>query len=117
MKLNNKVYDALKWIVMIVLPAISALYFGLAKIWGFPYAAEVVGTIAVVQTFLGALIGVSTKSYEGDGELLIDASRVESGGKAIYRFDFDMEPTQVKDKHYYVLKVTPDADLSSDTES
>lgn len=63
MKLNNKVYDVTKWIVMIVLPAVSALYWGLSGIWGWPYAEEVVGTIAVVTTFLGALLGISTAQY------------------------------------------------------
>ena len=38
MKMSNKMYDALKWIAMILLPAIGALYFTLAGIWGLPYA-------------------------------------------------------------------------------
>ena len=63
MVLNNKVYDILKWIALIVLPAIGALYFGLAKIWGLPYGEEIVGTITVIDTFLGALLGVSTNNY------------------------------------------------------
>ena len=72
MKLSNKTYDALKYIAQIVLPALGALYFGLAKIWGLPYGTEIVGTIAVVDTFLGTLLGLSTKSYnkslEGEGK-------------------------------------------------
>ena len=68
MILPNKVYDVLKWITMIVLPAIGACYFGLAKIWGFPYGEEIVGTIAVICTFLGTLIGISTKQYNKDGD-------------------------------------------------
>ena len=64
MKLHNKVYDVMKWIVMIVLPALSAFYVALAPVWGWPYAEEVVGTIAVVTTFLGALLGISTVQYK-----------------------------------------------------
>ena len=64
MKLNNKVYDVMKWIVMIVLPALSAFYVALAPVWGWPYAEEVVGTIAVVTTFLGALLGISAVQYK-----------------------------------------------------
>lgn len=63
MKLSNKIYDLLKWIALIVLPAAGALYFALAKIWGFPYAAEIVGTISAVDAFLGALLGISTSQY------------------------------------------------------
>lgn len=68
MKLSNKTYDIMKWIVTIVLPALSALYWGLSGIWNWPYAEQVVGTIAVVTTFLGALLGISTVQYKkGDG--------------------------------------------------
>lgn len=61
--LPDKVYDILKWIAMVVLPAIGTLYFALAGIWGFPFGEEVVGTITAVDTFLGALLGISTAQY------------------------------------------------------
>ena len=63
MKLPDKVYDVLKWITMILLPAIATLYFALSGIWGFPYAEQVVGTIAAIETFLGTLLGISTLTY------------------------------------------------------
>ena len=63
MKLNDKVYDVLKWIALIFIPAVGALYFGLAQIWGFPYGEEIVGTLTLIDTFLGALIGISTVNY------------------------------------------------------
>nr|DAV82305.1 MAG TPA: holin [Caudoviricetes sp.] len=63
MKLNNKVYDILKWVVMIVLPAISAFYVALASVWGWPYAEQVAMTIAAVTALLGALLGISTANY------------------------------------------------------
>ena len=63
MKLSNKVYDILKFVAQILLPALGTLYFALAKIWGFPYATEIVGTISAVDAFLGALLGISTMQY------------------------------------------------------
>ena len=63
MKMSNKLYDVLKWIALIALPAIGTLYFALAGIWNFPYGEEVVGTIVAVETFLGALLGISTAQY------------------------------------------------------
>ena len=66
MKLSNRVYDVLKYLAQIALPAAGALYFGLAGIWSFPYGEEVVGTITVVDTFLGVLLGISSASYYGD---------------------------------------------------
>ena len=66
MKLHDKVYDVLKWIVMIVIPALATAYVGLAAIWGFPYADEVAKTAAVICTLLGALLGISTAQYNKD---------------------------------------------------
>ena len=63
MKMRNETYNILKWIAQIVLPAAGALYFALAKIWGFPYATEIVGTISAVDAFLGALLGISSSQY------------------------------------------------------
>ena len=68
MKMSNKVYDILKYIAQIVLPAIATLYFALAKIWGFPYATEIVGTISAVDAFMGALLQIGTNLYNKDGE-------------------------------------------------
>ena len=68
MQLNSKVYDVLKWITMIVLPALATAYVGLSAIWGFPYADEIAKTTAVICTLLGALLGISTVSYYKDGE-------------------------------------------------
>jgi hypothetical protein len=64
MKMNNKLYDVLKWVSLIVLPAFGTLYFALAGIWGFPYGEEIVGTIVAVETFLGALLGISNVQYK-----------------------------------------------------
>ena len=66
MKMSNKVYDVLKYIALILLPAVGALYFALAKIWGLPYATEIVGTISAVDAFLGALLQISTNQYNKD---------------------------------------------------
>ena len=64
MILNNKVYDVLKWIALIALPATATLWFTIAKIWGLPYIAEITGTMVAVDTFLGTLLGISNISYQ-----------------------------------------------------
>lgn len=66
MKLNNKLYDILKYIAQIVLPAIGTLYFALSSIWGLPYGEQIVGTITAVDAFLGALLGLSSNKYYKD---------------------------------------------------
>lgn len=61
--MSNKIYDTLKYIAQVILPAAGTLYFALAGIWGFPYGEAVVGTIAAVDTFLGVALGISTAQY------------------------------------------------------
>lgn len=61
--MSNKVYDILKYVAQIVLPALGTLYFALAAIWGFPYGEQVVGTITAVDTFLGAVLHIANYNY------------------------------------------------------
>ena len=61
--MSNKVYDALKWIAMYLLPALGTLYFALAGIWGLPYGEQIVGTITAVDTFLVLILGISASQY------------------------------------------------------
>lgn len=71
--LNSKVYDVLKWIALVALPATTALWLTLANIWGFPYAEAIGATLAAVTTFLGALLGVSSLQY---------AKKLKDGGES-----------------------------------
>lgn len=66
MKLPDGIYDILKWVVMIVIPALTTAYVGLAAVWAWPYAEEVAKTSAVICTLLGALLGISTAQYNKD---------------------------------------------------
>lgn len=62
--MSNKVYDVLKWIAQILLPALGTLYFALSSIWGLPYGEEIVGTITAIDAFLGAILGISNLNYK-----------------------------------------------------
>ena len=64
MKMSNKIYDILKWVAMIVLPAIGTLYFALSAIWNFPYGEEIVGTLAAVEVFMGTVLKISNVKYK-----------------------------------------------------
>lgn len=61
--LTNKLYDKLKFIALVFLPALATLYFTLDGIWGLPAAEQIVGTIVAVDTFLGVLLHISTQQY------------------------------------------------------
>ena len=61
--MNNKLYDALKWLTLVGIPALTTAYVGLCAIWGWPYADQVAKTSAVVCVLLGSLLGISTIKY------------------------------------------------------
>ncbi len=63
MIISNRIYDILKWIAQILLPAIGTLYFAISGIWGLPYSEQVVGTITAIDTFLGILLGINSAYY------------------------------------------------------
>lgn len=79
--MSNKVYDTLKYIAQIVLPAIATFYFALAGIWDFPYGEEIVGTITALDTFLGAILMLSSNEYHKEISLEQEATEELSNGK------------------------------------
>jgi len=64
MILTNRTYDVLKWITLILLPALAVFYPAMAHIWGLPYATEIAGTIAAIDVFLAVLLGISTNTFK-----------------------------------------------------
>lgn len=60
---KNRTYDILKWVSMVVLPALATLIIGIFKIWNIPYGVEISATIMALDTFLGALLGISSIQY------------------------------------------------------
>jgi hypothetical protein len=68
MKMSNKTYDVLKWIALIVLPALAVFYGDLASIWGIPFGEQIPDTIMSIDLFLGVVIGISSASHKKNGE-------------------------------------------------
>lgn len=71
---NNKTYDMLKFVALIVLPALAVLYLGLGQLWEWPATDKVVGTITILDTFLGALLQISTAKYNNNPDGYLDAN-------------------------------------------
>lgn len=67
MKLSNEQYDVAKRTVTVVVPAAIALITGLGVLYKFDTSA-ITGTIALVATFAGTVLGVSSKNYQKEQE-------------------------------------------------
>ena len=66
MKLPDKIYIVMKWLVMICIPALTTAYVGLDAVFGWGYGETVAKVSAILCTLLGALIGISTADYYKD---------------------------------------------------
>lgn len=107
--ITGKMYDYLKFLAQILLPALGTLYFALAGIWGLPSAQEVVGTVLAVDTCLGVILGISQVSYAktnatiGELEVLHQADGVQNFN---LKLDLDTDPEQIVKQNEVKLKVT-----------
>lgn len=59
----DRLYDILKWVAIIVMPALSTFIVGLGGIWSLPYAGQVAATVTAVGVLLGAFLGLSSVKY------------------------------------------------------
>lgn len=75
--MQKRTYDTLKYIALIVLPAVATMYATLAALWGWPHTTAIVGTIIALDTFLGALLGLESVRYANQPEAPRPTSHVE----------------------------------------
>lgn len=68
MRLNDKLYDCLKWIAILLLPSLATLVAVIFKIWNLPYGNEIAQTITALATFLGAILGISSVQYKREND-------------------------------------------------
>ena len=61
--LPDHVYDILKWVAIIVMPALATFIIGLGGIWSIPFAGQAASTVTAVGVLLGALLGLSSVKY------------------------------------------------------
>lgn len=105
--LGDKLYNRGKWVVMVLLPAASTLYWTLGNIWGLPNVEKVCGTISALAVFLGAVLMISSKSYEKSDQRFegeIDVETTEEG-KTLYSLSLNGDPAKLQDKDQVTFKV------------
>jgi len=104
--LSSQAYDIIKWLAQIGFPALGSLYFALAQIWNFPNAEKVVGTIVVIDTFLGALLSFAAKSYNASDTKYDGAIEVQttSTGKS-FSLNLNSDPYTLEDQQVVTFKI------------
>lgn len=99
--MTNKTYDILKYVALLIMPALATFVNGVGIVWGIPHTNEVTATITALGVFLGATLDISSKNYEPEthGNLVVTKH------DDVYA-DFAHEPEKLKDGDTIVLKVT-----------
>ena len=70
-RLPDRLYDALKWLVLIFIPALTAFYVSLCSVFHAPFFAypeEVAKVSDYLCTFLGFILVISTIEYRKESE-------------------------------------------------
>lgn len=106
--LSNAQYDKMKFLAQVVLPALATFYAAVAVFWGLPKPTEVVGTVVAVDTLLGLLLGLSSKTYAAqepayDGEL----QYVAHDSSLLLPLEIYTPPEDLVKKDSVVFKVSP----------
>lgn len=68
MKLNDSVYNVLKWVAILLLPALSTLIAVIGQIWNIPICDPIAQTVTALGVFLGAILGISSIQYKKGNE-------------------------------------------------
>jgi hypothetical protein len=112
--MSDKLYNILKHAAAIGFPALSALYYTVAQIWGIPDTKEVMGTISAVNVFVGALVGVSYVKYNNSGAKYVGALEViDSGDKKTFSLNLNSDPESLEQLSEATFKVvsSPPSDV------
>lgn len=64
MKMSNRVYDVLKWICLVFLPAAITLFGVIGKTLGLSCTDTVLTISIAFNTFLGSILGISNSAYK-----------------------------------------------------
>lgn len=63
-QMEGRVYDVLKWVAMLFLPALAVLIKTIFSVWGLPYGDEISTSVMAIDAFLGAILGISHIQYK-----------------------------------------------------
>lgn len=97
--IKPRLYDQLKWVTLIFIPAFVTFYISMSAVWGFPYVEQVSLTCTAIMTFFGALLQFSSKQFknEPDGVLTLNTE----GDYPTIRIQMD----EIPDKEMLMLRL------------
>ena len=111
--LSDGTYNFLKKLVMIVFPEAASLYFVSSHVWELPATEQVLGTFALMTTFLGILLTMASRVYNAsdakyDGQMLVS---IGQNGSKTYLLELKDDPEPLDQKKVVSFKVIPPEEI------
>ena len=108
--LSNRLYDVLKWVTMIGLPAIGTALLAISEIWNVEYGPEVAETINVIILMFGTMVGVSTAQYNRKKAMEKPEGGVLEVGTdgtdvTLHKLEIDMSPEEIASRDEVVFRI------------
>lgn len=106
--LTNKIYDLVKFCILVLFPAFGALYFAIVSIWEWPVSELTIGAIMLIDTVLGVGLGLSSKQYKNEtqgptvGFMIV--TRTDKGNKNA-TLEFPGDPNTIDQHDKVTFKV------------
>lgn len=106
---SNKMYDLLKFVAQVLLPALGTLYAAVSGLMEWPNTEEVVGIIIAVDAFLGVLLSYANKQFlDNDKNFAGDLHVVQTedeGLQTMLAFNPETPPESLADQKTVLMKV------------
>jgi hypothetical protein len=106
--LSNKLYDFLRFIAQILLPAAGTAYAAIAALWGWGAVTQVVGTIVAIDTLLGVVVSYLKAKYDGSDAAFDGVIQaVHEDGVKTYNMVLNSDPATLDQQDKVTFKVNP----------
>ena len=103
--LPSKWYNAIKFLVTVVIPASITFIAVLGPIWEWDNITKITATLAAIAALLGTLIGISSRNYNNDESRFVGETWLaptEEGWKRV----FDVQAEEIDpDRNELTFKV------------
>jgi hypothetical protein len=107
--LPSKIYNLIKYLVLIVLPSFTTLYVLLATLWEWDNIAKISASLTGFTAFLGSLVGISSRNFNNSDDRFfgeIHVAGTEEGAQISHQvFNEDPSGMTIADKKEVTFKV------------
>lgn len=105
----SKIYNIIKYLVLIFLPSFTSFYILLATQWGWDHVTKISVSLTGFTAFLGSLVGIAARNFNNSDDRFfgeIHVAGTDEGAQISHQV-FNEDPTgqTIADKKEVTFKV------------